>query len=92
MILDPVLLSSGPIGQLQLFTVRVYDQNQQPMSGAAVSIKRIAANGNVTTLTGITNLAGTVVFSFTNLSQSAEYRAFSGLAESNAVQLAPVLP
>ncbi|HKZ83752.1 MAG TPA: S8 family serine peptidase [Anaerolineae bacterium] len=91
MILDPVLLSEGLAGQVQLFTVTVYDQNQDVLANATVMLTRTAGDGSMTTLTAVTDLTGTAVFSTLNLSQVAEYIATSGGVQSNTVEVSPRL-
>ncbi|MGH2537503.1 MAG: post-COAP-1 domain-containing protein [Candidatus Promineifilaceae bacterium] len=90
--LDPILLAEGAPGQLQLFTVTVYDQNQAVLAGASVSLSRVAADGSVETLTALADLAGVATFSLINLSQTAEYIASAGAIQSNAVEVSPLLP
>jgi hypothetical protein len=91
LILDPLLLTEGIIGQLQTFTVRVYDQNQQLLSGAEVTLTRTAADGTVKTFTGVTDLAGTVVFTALTLAQPVELIAAAGETQSNSIQIDPIL-
>jgi len=90
MILDPLLLSKGLAGQLQTFNVTVYDQNQEPMANAWVTLTRTAADGSVESLTAFTGLTGAAVFSTLNLSQTVETIATSGSAQSNAIELTPI--
>ncbi len=91
LILDPLLLSEGVVGSLQLFEVRVYDQNQAPLTDATVTLTRVAADGSTMTLSAVTDLTGLATFSVLNLSQPAEYIAASGAVESNAIALDPLL-
>lgn len=91
MILNPVLLTEGLVGQAQLFTVTVYDQYQEKLANATVTLTWRASDGSVQTLTAFTDLAGTAVFSTLNLAQVAEYLAASDSAESNAVEVSPLL-
>jgi choice-of-anchor B domain-containing protein len=90
-ILDPVLLSEGAIGRLETFTVRVYDQDQQLLSGAEVTLTRTTADGSVKTFTAVTDLTGTAVFTALNLAQPVELIATAGDAESNPIQIDPIL-
>lgn len=91
MMLDPLLLTEGLVGQLQLFTVTVYDQNQQVLPNAAVTLTRTTADGSVDQLTALTSLAGTATFTMINLNQVSEYIATAGSAESNAIETDPIL-
>ncbi|HUF38236.1 MAG TPA: choice-of-anchor B family protein [Anaerolineales bacterium] len=91
LILDPVLLTEGVIGQLQTFTVHVYDQDQQPLAGVEVSLTRTSGNGSVTVFSAVTDLTGTAVFTVLNLAQPVELVANAGEAESNPVQIEPLL-
>ncbi|HUF39502.1 MAG TPA: S8 family serine peptidase, partial [Anaerolineales bacterium] len=91
LILYPILQTEGIIGQVQTFTVVVYDQYNQPMSDVAVSLSQILPDGGNSTLTAVTGLDGVAVFTALNLSVSAEYIASVGAVQSNAVLLDPVL-
>ena len=90
LILDPVLLTEGAVGQLQLFTVRVYDQYQQPLANAGVTLTRTTPGGLTETLTGVTAVGGTAVFSAANLGQATEYVARAGGVSSNAISITPL--
>ena len=90
LILDPLLLTSGVAGQPQLFTVRVYDQDQELMPNASVTLTRVGAGGVAQTVTGLTGVAGTVTFTLVNLASSAEYIATAAGAQSNAIALSPL--
>ncbi|MCI0398502.1 MAG: M4 family metallopeptidase [Chloroflexi bacterium] len=92
LILQPILLDKGAIGQLQLFTVIVYDQDQNVLPNAAVTLTRVTAGGTTESFTAITDLAGLAVFSLVNLNQVTEYTASAGSVTSNAVEVRPLLP
>ena len=85
LILDPLLLTHGTVGQLQVLTVRAYGSDQGLLSGAAVTLRRAGADGLVETLTGITDLTGAATFRVVNLSGTTEYIARAGEVQSNAV-------
>jgi hypothetical protein len=91
LILDPLLLTSGAAGQAQLFTVRVYDQDQELMANATVTLTRVGAGGVTQTLTGVTGVAGTATFTLVNLASPAEYIGTAAGAQSNAIALTPLL-
>jgi subtilisin family serine protease len=91
LILDPLLLTEGAVGQVQVFTVTVYDQHGERLPGASVSLIRTAAGGGNETLTAIADLTGTAIFNAVNLNQTMEYRATSGGAESNTIEVNPIL-
>ncbi len=91
LVLNPLLLSEGVIGQLQLFTVLAYDAGQNPMSGAQVTLTRVTAAGTES-FTAVTDLTGQAFFTLVNLSQAAETIAVSGNVQSNAVSVKPLLP
>jgi subtilisin family serine protease len=91
LILDPLLLTMGVAGRAQVFTVRVYDQNQDLMPNASVTLTRTAESGVTEKLTGITGLAGTVSFTVVNLTTPAEYIATAAGAQSNAIALTPLV-
>jgi hypothetical protein len=75
---------------LQLFTVVAYDENQDVLANAAITLTRTNANGTVQTFNGVTDAAGVLTFSTLNLTQVSEYIATSGVVESNAVQVSPI--
>jgi len=87
LLLDPLLLTDGVAGHAQLFTVTVYDQNQEPLTNASVTLERVRSDGIVETLNGVTGLAGTAVFTVVNLGVLTEYLATAGGAESNAIEI-----
>jgi hypothetical protein len=89
-ILDPVLLTEGALGQAQIFSVAVYDQNQEPLANAGVTLTRTSAGGGVQTFTALTDLTGNASILVTNLAEPAEYRATAGEVQSNAVEVTPV--
>ena len=89
LVLDPLLMTGGVAGQAQLFTVTVYDQYQEPLGNASVTLTRTTAGGLVERLNGATGLAGTVTFTALNLGQPTEYIARAGAAQSNAIQVTP---
>jgi len=91
LILDPLLAEGGLAGQVQTLTVVVYDEDQNPLANAAVTLTRSAADGTVTTYTALTDLAGIAVFSTVNLAQTVEFTASSGDLQSNAVTIDPIL-
>ncbi len=90
LILDPLLLTDGAVGQVQVFTVTVY-RDQELLANAAVTLKRERADGFVETPTGVTGVSGTVVFTAVNLASRTEYIATAGRAESNAIEVAPLV-
>jgi len=90
-VLDPLLQTEGLVGQLQTFTVIVFDQYNQTMSDVAVTLTRFEPNGSTSTLAAVTGLDGVAVFTSLNLSVTAEYIASVGVVQSNAVLLDPVL-
>ncbi|MGH3064691.1 MAG: hypothetical protein ACRDOF_00115 [Gaiellaceae bacterium] len=87
LILDPLLLSSGAAGQAQLFTVRVYDDEQKRLPNASVTLERVGTGGVTETLTGVTGIRGTATFTLVNLASAAEYVATAAGAQSNAIAL-----
>lgn len=91
MTLHPLLLTEGLVGQVQLFTVTAYDQDQQLLANTGITLRRTAADGSVESLAAITDLTGTATFSVVNLNQVSEYLANSGSAESNAIETDPLL-
>jgi hypothetical protein len=86
-ILDPVLASSATPGQAQVFTVRVFDQRNQPLSGANISLTQASAGGVLPTLTGVTGAGGVATFLATPSLGTSEFVASAGGVQSNAIQL-----
>lgn len=91
LILDPLLRSEGIAGNLQTFEVAVYDQYQNVMSGAAITLTRVAADGTTESFSAISDASGIAVFTTTTLAQAVEYRATAGAAESNTISVEPIL-
>jgi PKD repeat protein len=91
LILDPLLMTEGIIGQLQLFTVRAYDADQNLLTNASITLVRTRADGTVDTFTAVTDGTGTATITLVNLSQTTEYVATADGVESNAVEISPIL-
>jgi hypothetical protein len=89
LILDPVLLTSGTVGQTQLFTVRVFDGNQNPFANASVTLTRTTASGGVETMSAVTGPLGLVTIPAVIGLQPAEYVASVGGLRSNAISVTP---
>ncbi|MCB9010173.1 MAG: hypothetical protein H6656_22845, partial [Ardenticatenaceae bacterium] len=89
LILDPLLLDGGLPNQLQPFTVRAYDANQNLLPQASVTLVRTTANGTTQSWTMATDGAGTAVFNLINLGETVEYTAVVGNLSSNSIQLVP---
>ena len=87
-ILDPVLLTTGSAGQTQAFSVTAYDGNQNPLSGATVTLTRTTASGTQT-FTAITGALGIASLPVVLGTESAEYVATVGAVQSNAIAVAP---
>jgi hypothetical protein len=89
LILDPVLLTTGTVGQAQLFSVRAYDANQSPLANASVTLTRTTAFGAVETVSAVTSALGVATFPAVIGLQPAEYIASAGGVQSNAISVAP---
>lgn len=83
---DPIATASGVVGQLQAFTVEVYDQNQRPMTSATVTLTRTTSSGT-STLTAVTGPAGTAKLALPNVAGAAEYVARAGGVDSNEIEI-----
>ncbi|HUF39509.1 MAG TPA: S8 family serine peptidase [Anaerolineales bacterium] len=92
LILDPLLAGEVLAGDALTLTVSVYDADLNPLANAAVTLTRVAADGTMTTITALSDLAGVAVFTAVNLAQPVEFIASSGDLQSNAITLEPVLP
>jgi serine protease AprX len=90
LVLDPLLLTGGVVGQPQLFTVTAYDQYQAPLRNGSVTLTRTSPGGLVERLTGVTGVGGTVTFTALNLGRATEYIASAGAVQSNAIEVAPL--
>lgn len=91
MILDPLLMTHGVDGALQLFTVTVFDQDQEPFANAEVTLVRVTSGGLIEEFVGVTGLAGTVEFAVIHLGELTEYIARARNAESNAIEVTPLV-
>jgi ABC-type sulfate/molybdate transport systems ATPase subunit len=91
LILNPVLLTEGPAGALQVFEVNVFDGGQQPLAGESVSLTGVSASGATQTLHAVAGISGKALFNVTLSTRTTEYQASSGNVGSNAVRVAPVL-
>ena len=85
LILDPVLAGTSVLGQPQVFTVRAFGGDGQPLPGASVAL-----TGAGQTLTGLTSATGIATF-VVPAGGIAEYTALSGGVQSNAIELRPGL-
>ncbi len=90
LILEPVLLSEGPVGQLQLMQVAVIGNDQEPLAGVNVSLTRVATGLPAQILNSVADPGGRAVFNVPVASAPSEYRAVSGGVGSNAVHVTPV--
>jgi len=90
LILEPVLLSEGRIGQLQLLQVAAIGNDQEPLPSVNVRLTRVRANGTTETLSAVAGLAGRALFNVPVGTQASEFQAVSGGVASNTVQLQPV--
>ncbi len=91
LILEPVLLSEGPVGQLQLMQVAVIGNDQEPLAGVNVRLTRVAADLPMQTLNAVAGLNGRALFNVPIAAKPSEYRAVSGGVGSNAVHVTPVV-
>ena len=90
LILNPVLMTEGVLGAVQVFEVSVFGSDQEPLAGQAVSLKSKSATGGLQTLTAVANASGKAIFSVTIAAQAREYAAESSGVGSNAVRVTPV--
>jgi hypothetical protein len=90
--LGDVLLVEGIPGTLQTFTAKVYDQDQQPLAGVAVTLARLNSDGTVDHFTTETAADGAAQFTVVHLSLSSEYVATAGTLASNRIHINPLLP
>ena len=91
LILNPVLLTEGPAGLLQVFEVNVFGSDQQPLAGESVSLTSVSTTGATQTLHAIAGATGKALFSVTLATKATEYQAKSGAVGSNAVRVTPAL-
>ncbi len=89
LILQPVLLSEGPVGQLQLLQAAVIGNDQEALPGVNVRLIRVSAGGATETLNALA-VDGVAVFNVPISAQASEYQAVSGGVGSNAVHITPV--
>ena len=88
LVLDPVLASTSVLGQTQTLSVRVFDADGEPLSGASVVLTRTAAGGSQT-LAGLTGATGAATFLASGVAGTTEFIASAGGMQSNAVELTP---
>ena len=86
LILGPVLMTEGAIGSLQVFEVRVFDSEQEPLAGHAVSLNVTGAAA----LSAVANASGKAIFSVPVAAQPREFEASSDGVGSNTIQVSPV--
>ena len=91
LILEPVLLSEGTVGQLQLFQVAVIGNDQEPLPGVNVRLTRASAGATVDTLNAVAGAGGKALFNVPVAANASEYHAVSGGVGSNAVHVTPLL-
>jgi Zn-dependent metalloprotease len=91
LILNPVLMTEGLAGALQVFEVNVFGSDQQPLAGQSVSLTSVSATGATQTVQGIADITGKALFNVTVATRTTEYQAASGKVGSNAVRITPVL-
>jgi Zn-dependent metalloprotease len=91
LILNPVLMTEGSAGALQVFEVNVFGSDQQPLPGEPVSLTSVSATGAIQTLSAIADVTGKALFSVTLATKATEYQAKSSAVGSNAVRVTPVL-
>ena len=89
-VLDPLLASTGLVGQAQSFTATVYDQNQEPLANAVVVLTKTTSGGSAQTLSATTDVNGTATIFDATLAEVAEYKATARNAESNTIVLSPL--
>jgi hypothetical protein len=92
LILDPLLLTEGPAGQLQLFAVRVYDADQALLANATVTLTRVRPDGTEETFTALSGVDGVALFNLVNLSSVAELIASANGVQSNVIEITPLIP
>jgi hypothetical protein len=90
LILNPVLMTEGVLGAVQVFEVSVFGSDQEPLAGQSVSLKGKSATGAVQTLTAVANASGKAVFSLAIAAQAREYEAQSNGVGSNTIRVTPV--
>jgi subtilisin-like proprotein convertase family protein len=91
LILNPVLMTEGLAGALQVLEVNVFGSDQQPLAGQSVSLTSVSATGATQTMHGIAGSTGAALFNVTVGTKTTEYQAASGNVGSNAVRITPVL-
>ena len=91
LILNPVLMTEGVIGAVQVFEAAVFGGDQQPLAGQSVSLTSVSATGALQTLNAIAGAGGKALFTVTVGTRETEFQAQSGNVGSNAVHVTPVL-
>lgn len=89
--LDPILLSHGLLGSLQVFEVAVFGADRQPLVGKSVSLTSVGADGATRTLHAIAGATGKAAFTVNIATKATEYTATVDTLESNSISVKPVL-
>lgn len=87
LVLDPLLMTDGVAGTLQLFTVRAFEAAGTPAAGAEVTVVESRADGTTATHEAVTGMDGTALLSLTLPLSDAAYQAATPGAESNTVRV-----
>jgi len=90
LILEPVLLSEGPVGQLQLLQIAVIGNDQEPLPGVNVRLTRVATGLPTETLNAVAGPDGRALFNLPIAAKPSEYSAVSGGVSSNAIHITPL--
>ncbi|MGH8224033.1 MAG: M4 family metallopeptidase [Woeseiaceae bacterium] len=91
LILNPVLMTEGVAGAVQLFEVSVYGTGQALLPGQTVTLTAATATGVIQTLTATADANGKAIFNVPIALQPREYEAISNAVGSNTVHVTPVL-
>lgn len=92
LVLEPALLGEAEVGALQTFRVRAFRADQEPATGAELTLSRSGGDGEVETIGMVTGTDGTALATLTIAVGTSEYQAASGKAESNIVSVESILP
>lgn len=90
-ILQPLLMSEALPGQILILEVAVYDQNQDVLPGAPVTLTYTTAGAVVESLSGVSDRSGIASFTVMAIDRPAEYVASAGDVQSNSIHVTPLL-
>jgi subtilisin family serine protease len=85
LVLDPLLMTDGVAGTLQVFTVRAFEAAGKPAAGTEIVVVEERADGTTATHEAVTGTDGAALLSLTLPLADVAYQALAPDADSNSV-------